>query len=125
EGRGQLLRLTGDAGMGKSHLAAYLAQEAQAGGVRVAASAAQSVAQTTPYLPWSQIFYDLLELQERDESAAIDWLQRYIEDDHPEWLLRLPLLGDLLNLSIEDNPATAALESEVRQEALFSLLVEM
>src|SRR5690606_28945569 len=27
EGRGQLLRLTGDAGMGKSHLAAYLAQE--------------------------------------------------------------------------------------------------
>lgn len=125
DGHGQLVRLIGDAGMGKSHLAAHLAQEAQAAGARVAASAAQSVARTTPYLPWRQIFYDLLELQERDEAAAVDWLRRHLEQDQPQWLLRLPLLGDLLNLPIEDNPATAALESEVRQEALFSLLVEM
>lgn len=125
QGNGALLRLVGEAGMGKSHLAAHLAQQAHASGVRVAFGAAQGVAQGTPYLPWRQIFYTLLNLGELDEATAAAALGQYVAATHPESLLRLPLLGDLLDLPIADNPTTAALSSELRQESLFSLLAEM
>ena len=71
------------------------------------------------------IFYALLELDDSSESNAVAQLTTFIEQMHPDWQLRLPLLGDLLNLPIPDNPTTAALESDLRQKALFSLLVEM
>ncbi|MFW6182426.1 MAG: ATP-binding protein, partial [Chloroflexota bacterium] len=125
EGRGQTLRLTGEAGMGKSHLAAHLARQARAAGVQVAFGAAQSVSHNTPYLPWRQIFHALLGLQEQDEARAAARLERYLQERHPQFVVRLPLLGDLLGLPIPDNPTTAALDSDVRQEALFSLLVEI
>ncbi len=124
-GRGQLLRLSGDPGLGKSHLAAYLAQQAAGQGIQVAVGEAQSVSRNMPYLPWRQIFSVLLGLEERDGPEAAAWLQNYLEAEHPRSRLRLPLLGDLLELPIPDNPATAALNSDVRQEALFSLLAEI
>ncbi len=40
---------------------------------------------------------------------------------HPDWMFRLPLLGDLFGLPIPDNPTTAALDNDLRQKALFSL----
>ncbi len=124
-GRGRVVRLTGEAGMGKSHLAAQLAREALAEGARVAYGAAQSASNDTPYLPWRQIFYDLLDVEGQDEAATISWLAHYVEQRQPRWSVRLPLLGDLLGLPVSDNATTAALSSDVRQEALFSLLAEM
>jgi tetratricopeptide (TPR) repeat protein len=43
----------------------------------------------------------------------------------PAWLLRLPLLGDLLGLPIPDNPATAAFDTRLRQEALTALVIDI
>jgi len=40
-------------------------------------------------------------------------------------LVRLPLLGDLLGLPIPDNTVTAASDPRLRQEALFSLAIEL
>jgi tetratricopeptide (TPR) repeat protein len=111
--------------MGKSHMAAQLAREALSQGVRVAYGAAQSASSGTPYLPWRQIFYDLLDVEGQDEAETVNWLARYAEQRQPQWSVRLPLLGDLLGVPVKDNPTTAALSSDVRQEALFSLLAEM
>jgi hypothetical protein len=44
---------------------------------------------------------------------------------NPDWTLRLPLLGDLLGLPIPDNNVTAAFDPRLRQEALFTLVVDM
>ena len=44
---------------------------------------------------------------------------------NPEWLLRLPLLGDLLGLPIPDNATTAGFDPRLRQSALFDLVVDM
>ncbi len=122
--QGQVVRLVGEAGMGKSHLAAHLVRTARSRGIKIALGACQNLTQNTPYLPWRQIFSLLLELEDEAESQNVARLMT-LATKHPAWALRWPLLGDLLALPIPDNPTTAAMEGDVRQKSLFSLLVEM
>ncbi|MCI0396251.1 MAG: tetratricopeptide repeat protein [Chloroflexi bacterium] len=130
-GMGQLLQLEGQAGLGKSHLAAVFAERAVGLGWRVALGNCQSINQDSAYYPWQQIFHSLLELDESDAQGPgtaayhVAHLERLAQEANPDWLVRLPLLGDLLGLPIPDNATTAALEPRLRQRALFALAVEM
>lgn len=124
-GEGQIVRIIGEAGMGKSHLVAQFIQRVLEQGLKVSMGACLSITRNTPYAPWRQIFYKLLDLEDASESVMIANLREKIEVQNPEWALRLPLLGDLLALPIPENPTTAAMDSEVRQKSLFSLLGEM
>jgi adenylate cyclase len=124
-GQGQVIRLSGEAGMGKSHIAAHFLHQAREKNVRAVVGVCQSITRSAPYTPWRQIFYELLNLQDSTEVEAVDGLTASIKANHPNWELRLPLLGDLLGLPIPDNATTAALDSTLRQTSLFSLLVEM
>ena len=123
--QGRIVRLTGAAGSGKSHLAAQFSQEARNRGGRLALGSCQSINHTTPYYPWRQLFRELLNLNEDTADNHVLALTSFLEERHPNWLLRLPLLGDLLALPIPDNPTTAAMDANLRQKSLFSLLVEM
>ena len=124
-GQGQVVRLVGDAGTGKSHLAAHFIRKALAQGVRFTLGVSQSVTRSATYTPWRQVFFTLLDLEDSDEADTLARLTQLATTDHPAWALRLPLLGDLLGLPIPDNPTTAAMDSDLRQKTLFSLLVEM
>jgi len=121
-GHGQVLRLEGPAGVGKSHLAAVFARQAAGQGWQVVTGLAQSVSQNTPYLPWRQILNRLLGLDELPPEQRQGRLERILAEADPEWLLRLPVLGDLLGLPIPENEVTAMLEPRHRQLALFSLV---
>ncbi len=125
QGRGQALRLEGVAGVGKSHLAATFATQASAAGWRVVAGLCQSIAQGMAYAPWRQALAALLELPETSAPAQADYLVAALSARNPAWELRLPLLGDLLELPIPDNPTTAALDARLRQQALFALVTEI
>ena len=57
--------------------------------------------------------------------AQIGRVRHSIERINPDWLLRLPLLGDLLGLPIPHNETTAAFDAGLRREALTALLIEM
>jgi predicted ATPase len=124
-GQGQVVCLVGEAGMGKSHLAADFSRQVRAQGARLALGVCQSISRNTPYRPWRDIFATLLGLENKGEAEAVSHLTSFFAEQHPEWALRLPLLADLLALPIPDNPTTAALDSDLRQQSLFSLLVEM
>jgi class 3 adenylate cyclase/tetratricopeptide (TPR) repeat protein len=124
-GKGHVVQLTGDAGIGKSHLAMNFSQVAVSRGVRLAVAACQSITRSSTYYPWRQLFRALLDLEEKEEEDSIGQLTTFIEEEHPEWLVRLPLLGDLLALPIPGNPTIAALDASMRQKSLFSLVVEM
>lgn len=124
-GHGQILHLMGEPGMGKSHLAAEFSRRAYAQPVRLAVGVCQSISRSNAYTPWRQIFNALLGMEEGSEDQAVHMLERWVNAEHPEWSLRLPLLSDLLGLPIPDNLTTAALDSDLRQKLLFSLLVEM
>ena len=125
EGDGRIVRLVGEAGMGKSHLAAEFSQLALGQHVQLAVGACQSITQSSSYHPWRQIFRTMLNLDDSTEEEAVAQLTVFLKQKHPTWVLRLPLLGDLLALPIPDNPTTAALDAGMRQKALFSLVAEM
>jgi predicted ATPase len=133
-GKGYLLRLVGPPGVGKSRLAAEFIEQAIQRNFQVALGACQSASQETTYYPWRHIFRTLFELT--DEPAAgeetADWTARQISQIEArlitfnfDWRARLPLLGDLLGLPIADNATTATFEPQLRQEALFTMIVDL
>jgi len=133
-GKGQILSLEGEAGTGKSRLAAEFVERGIKRGLQAALGVCQSTSQGIAYFPWRQAFRTLFDLA--DEPLAgedlVAWTARQtaqvettVNNKNPAWLLRLPLLGDLLGLPIPDNATTAAFDSRLRQEALFALAVEI
>jgi adenylate cyclase len=133
-GEGKILRLVGGAGVGKSHLAAEFAAEVAAQNVQVCFGACHSTTQHIAYAPWKAIFRTLLGLTSQSlagEDAAtahaseIAHLEAVVNKLNPDWHIRLPLLGDLLDLPIPDNTTTAAFDPRLRQETFFALAVEL
>ncbi len=133
-GQGQILRLQGAAGVGKSHLAAEFVDLAVRQGVRAVSGICQSTTQGIAYAPWQQAFRALFDLtgsagQGEDlqtwHTRQIAQLEKTVRQANPDWLLRLPLLGDLLDLPIPDNETTSAFDPQLRQESLLALAVEV
>jgi adenylate cyclase len=133
-GEGRIVQIEGPVGIGKSHLAAALAEQASQRGWLVTTGACQSIAQDTAYYPWQQLMRSLLGIEREAEAGEsqsafqvrqMDHAAAIISNTNPDWQIRLPLLGDLLGLPIPDNPTTAALEPRLRQRALFALVAEI
>lgn len=132
-GRGQLVTVQGPTGIGKSHLLAAFQQSAVANGFQVAVGASQHIFQSTTYYPWQQIMRQIFGVKsnpaeqsgEVTESARVEAIEDALVQINPDWDIRVPLLGDLLGLSIPDNPTTAAFDPKQRQQSLFAFLAEV
>jgi len=131
-GAGRIVRIEGAPGVGKSHLAAELIERALEQGFRVALGACQSTTRDIAYMPWRQAFRALLGLDDAAGTAMdvvverhVAAVEAYAAGANPDWLLRLPLLGDLLGLPIPDNTTTAAFDPNLRRNALIDLAVEI
>ncbi len=123
-GQGQIVHITGPAGIGKSHLAASFAAQAAKSGLRLLASACQSTSQDVAYQAWQPVFRSLLNLTTSLPDPAA-FLQTALQDRNRAWGERTPLLGALLGLTIPDNPTTAALDARLRYEATQTLAVDL
>lgn len=125
-GAGRVLRILGNAGVGKSRLVAELVQRAMIQGVRTIVGNCHSTGRSISYLPWREIAQQLFGLQNgwpvAQQMGQIESMLRWM---NPNWLPRLPLLGDLLDIDIPDNPTTAALSTQLRQQSLFALISEL
>ncbi|HMT20666.1 MAG TPA: tetratricopeptide repeat protein, partial [Promineifilum sp.] len=132
-GRGQLVTVQGPTGIGKSHLLAAFQQSAVANGFQVAVGASQHIFQSTTYYPWQQIMRQVFGLKQNPaeqtgdttDSARIEAVENALAQINPDWAVRVPLLGDLLALSIPDNPTTAAFDPKQRQQTLFTFVAEV
>lgn len=126
EGKGRVIRLVGSAGVGKSHLAAAFLGHARGQTFQVAIGSCQSTESHVAYASARQIARQFLALPDiSDPMAQIEHITAAIAQMNPAWSLRLPLLGDLLGLSIPDNGATASFEPQLRQQALIALALEI
>lgn len=132
-GKGRVICLEGGSGIGKSHLVSKFSEMATQRGFRLALGLADGMTQSTSYYPWQQIVEILLPLPpltalgspEQAQQIAITLVTATVAQLQAEWILRLPLLGNLLHLPIPDNPTTAVLDPQLRQKSLFSLLIDM
>lgn len=126
-GQPRIVLLEGEPGLGKSHLAAHFAGQATAQGWHVAQAACQRATRGFGFWAARQIARQVLNFPATPETSAqeIAWLAEILAARNPAWLLRMPLLGDLLGLPIPDNEATAAFDPPLRRAALLSLLVDL
>jgi adenylate cyclase len=130
-GTGQILRVEGVAGVGKSRLTAELIGRAIGRGLRVALGNCHGAGQAVAYEPWRQIFRTLLGLtgdpgeQSETGHGEAAQVEATVSAMNPDWLPRLPLLGDLLDLPIPDNETTTAFDPKLRRESLLALAVDM
>lgn len=113
-GRGALVCLTGEAGIGKSRLAREVAALAVGGSVPVAVGRAVPAGSGVPYRPWTEALLALL----RDRPVP----------DAPELLPWLPALGAIVptiaagQAPIAADGAPAEVSAAMRGEALLRLL---
>jgi predicted ATPase/class 3 adenylate cyclase len=123
QGKGQIIGITADAGMGKSRLVAEVIRLARKRGFVGYGGACQSSGTNTPYLVWQSIWQAFFDLDvEMPQRKQIRLLEGEIEDRAPERVDSLPLLGLVLDLPQADNDFTKALEPKDRKIALEALL---
>lgn len=132
-GQGRIVRLEGASGIGKSHLAAAVMEEALQQGFTVATGACEISSQQSAYYPWQQLLRTWLGMTDEGAPAQepvtlarqLAQLRLVIAETTPEKQLLLPLLGRLLNLPVPENPTTTAYDPQLRQAALFALIGDL
>ena len=128
-GRGHLLLVTGEAGVGKSALVRFLLRQARGRAWPAYVGACLSYGQHTPYLPWRAILEQAYGLT--PEMGAAERVARLEEAVArlPEppgrpgyWPARFPLLAEAMGLEVPETPLTRSLEGELRRDNAFLLL---
>ncbi|HUB72349.1 MAG TPA: AAA family ATPase, partial [Acidimicrobiales bacterium] len=119
-GNGQVLGLVAEAGMGKSRLTEEGVRLLSARGMRAFAGAAASVGSATSYLAWQSVWAMLFGIE--PEGDPVPQLEKALSQVDPSLLPRLPLLGAVLGVPVEDNELTRNFDAKLRKSSLESLL---
>ncbi len=103
-GRGAVVLLEGEPGIGKTRAAEILAERARARGADVRWGRCTEGAGAPPYLPWFQVLRDHLEENPRLERLLVERpaLGRYLAVLLPELCERIPSLGEPPRLPPEE-----------------------
>jgi len=123
-GRGQIVGISAEAGMGKSRLVAEFVREARAGGTMVAFGECQSFGNAS-YVVWQEITRALFGIDERlPEPEQVRAVEQAVWDIDPALVPRVPLLDALLGLPIPDSDLTQSFDAKLRKASLEDLYVE-
>lgn len=124
---GGLVVIEGEAGIGKSRLAAYAMSRAAAAGARCLAGEGQQIGQHSLYHAWRPVYEDLLGIVadiDADEADPARWRaasgRLFLEDSDLRDLA--PLLSAVLPFDLPDTERTAAMPPEARADATHDLL---
>ncbi len=128
-GRGQVLLLLGEAGIGKSALVRHLTRLAGERGWPVYAGTCLSYGQHVPYLPWRLVLEQAgalpVGLGPAERAARLEQAVAALADPAGRpgyWRARFPLLAEAMGLEVPDTPLTRSLEGELRRDNTFQLI---
>ena len=125
-GHGQIVGITGEAGMGKSRLLTEAVRFALQNHFSVFSGECKSYGTHSAYMVWGSIWRGLLAIDpSHPNQHQIASLVSQVGRLNPALLPRLPLLGPLLNLPIPDNELTRPFDAKLRKTSLESLLVDL
>lgn len=126
-GRGQIVGISGEAGIGKSRLLAEVIKLVQAKQLTGYGGECQSYGTNIPYLAWQSFwraFFGLDKILDAPPESQLQHLHRELLRLDHTLMPRLPLLEAVLNLPIPDNELTASFEARFRKEALENMLAD-
>ena len=116
-GRGGIIEIAGDPGLGKSRLVEELV--ARSSDFRVLRSRCEEYEASTPYFAFRALIRGVLGVEaDIDAAACVARLNEHVTAVDSELAPWTPLLGILLGLDIPDTPETAALEEQFIRERL-------
>jgi adenylate cyclase len=125
QSHGQIIGITGEAGMGKSRLVAEAFRIANDWQFCSYDGECQSYGTHTSYLVWGSIWSAFFNL---DPGWPVEQQIAHLEEEltqlDPALAPRLPLLGAVLNLPIPENDLTGSFDAKLRKTSLESLLVD-
>ncbi len=125
DGKGGVVGIAAEAGMGKSRLAAEFARAARQRGTLVAVGECQSFGTNTSYFVWREIWSTLFRLDDSlSEADQVQVVLAALAAIDPALVPRAPLLQGILDLPIPDNDLTAQFDAKLRKTSLEGLLVE-
>jgi len=123
KGRGTIIGLSGQAGIGKSRLVAELVGIARQRGAQVATGECQSYGKIASYLVWRGIWPTLLRIDRaRREDEQVQALEKELAAIDPALVPRAPLLAGLVDLPLPDNELTGQFDAKLRKTSLEGLL---
>ncbi|MEM7347496.1 MAG: adenylate/guanylate cyclase domain-containing protein, partial [Chloroflexota bacterium] len=129
EGKGQIIGITAEAGMGKSRLSAEVIRMCMDEGMSGYGGECQSFGTNTSYLVWQPILQTLFKSSAvQDESSREKFLKELtdeIELINPSLVPRIPLLGSILQIDIPENDLTKSLDAKTRKASLESFIVDV
>lgn len=120
-GKGQVVGVAAEAGMGKSRLVDEALGLMAERGLRTYAGAATSVGSAASYLVWQGIWSALFGVPA--EGDPVPGLEKALAEMDPGLVPRLPLLSAVVGASIEDNELTRTFDAKLRKSSLESLLM--
>lgn len=113
-GKGGVLVVEGDPGIGKSRLVQALRERKASLGISWLYGAADGIERSTPYYVWRTVFAELLNIEDLSDPREIRRrLAAELEWD-PELPALLPLLDSLVPVDVPDNDLTRQLTGERR-----------
>lgn len=124
-GQGRVARISGDAGVGKSRLAAALLAEARASGLRVLQVRCLAYNIAAPYTPWGELLRSLCGIASSDSQAVrAQKLAHALEQASvpADWL---PLMAELVGLEAADSAVVRALDPQQRQARRFEIVLDL
>jgi tetratricopeptide (TPR) repeat protein len=124
-GRGQVVGISAEAGMGKSRLVAEFVREARERGVLVAFGECQPFGTNTSYAVWREIWRVLLAIPESlPEHEQAEALERTLAEFDPALVPRAPLLDAVIGVSIPETQLTSSFDAKLRKTSLENLLTD-
>ncbi len=128
DGHGQLLVISGEAGVGKSRFLEEIVRLARDQGSQVLGGDCLSYGSQSPYLPWLGLFNTLFGLVAAETASGTEkvaHIERKMVETDPALDDWVPLMAQLLGLPVPDNALTAALDAQLRRQRTFDITLAL
>ncbi len=124
--------IQGEAGIGKSRLAADLVEVARAGGTPCWVGVGDAIEKSTPYHAWRSVFARFFDLEAFSENATTEEVEAarqkiasQLEKVDPALASLAPLLNVVLPFHFPDNETTSQMSGEVRANQTHDLCISL
>lgn len=122
-GRGGMMTITGDTGLGKTRLLAEVLKECP--GLATLMVQAEPNGTDNPYWAFRDPLRGMLGIDRAPQTEMVKQLEKAVSQTAPDILWALPLIGDLMHIEVPDNEETAAIDARFRPERAADVLIDL
>ncbi|HET9723827.1 MAG TPA: adenylate/guanylate cyclase domain-containing protein, partial [Actinomycetota bacterium] len=122
-GRGRLVELVGEPGIGKTRLLEELRSRAQ--GFRVLHATAEAYTSSTPYFVWRELLREIIDVAWEDpDDVVFERLYPIVEGTSPDLLPWVPLLANVLGVAVAPTLEMETLAPEFIRPKIHEVVAE-